>query len=120
VTVTNATEFWDREAALRRIGHDEELLRDLCNIFLEESPKQMQKLQEAIAAGDAEGVMRAAHSLKGELSYLGAGRAAQIARQLEDMGRNRHLTECAELCANLEQALARLHLDLKGRVGELP
>jgi len=82
-------ESWNRIEALDRIGGDEELLRDLCQIFLEESPKLLQKLQQAVAAGDSDGVMRAAHSLKGESSYLGAGGTSQAARQLEEMGATR-------------------------------
>ena len=38
--------------ALDRLGGDEELFRELCGIFLEESPKLLQKLREAIAEGD--------------------------------------------------------------------
>ena len=40
---------------------------ELCQIFLEESPKLLQKLREAIADADPDAVMRAAHSIKGEL-----------------------------------------------------
>jgi hypothetical protein len=41
---------------------------ELCQIFLEESPKLLQKLREAIADADPDAVMRAAHSIKGELA----------------------------------------------------
>jgi CheY-like chemotaxis protein len=37
--------FWNRAEALGRIGGDEELLRELCQIFLEESPKLLEKLR---------------------------------------------------------------------------
>jgi HPt (histidine-containing phosphotransfer) domain-containing protein len=52
------------------LGGDEGLLRDLCQIFLEESPKLLHKLRQAIGDTDAEAVMRAAPSLKAELGYL--------------------------------------------------
>jgi two-component system, sensor histidine kinase and response regulator len=77
---------WNKAEALGRIGGDEELLDELCQIFLEESPKLLEKLRQAVASGDSDGVMRAAHSLKGESSYLGAGGTSQAARQLEEMG----------------------------------
>jgi len=104
---------WNKTEALDRIGGDQELLRDLCKIFLEESPKLMQKLQEAVAAGDSDGVMRAAHSLKGESSYLGAGSTSQAARQLEEMGRSQDLSHAGNTLALLEREVASLHLDLK-------
>ncbi len=106
-------ESWSRTEALDRIGGDEELLRDLCQIFLEESPKLLEKLQKAVAAGDSDGVMRAAHSLKGESSYLGAGGTSQAARQLEEMGRNQDLSRASNVLAVLEREVAGLHLDLK-------
>src|SRR5206468_10491038 len=50
--------------------------------FLEEL---LQKRREAIADADPDAVMGAAHSIKGELGYLGAAQATQAARELEDM-----------------------------------
>jgi signal transduction histidine kinase/CheY-like chemotaxis protein len=111
------TASWNKTEALDRIGGDEELLQDLCQIFLEESPKLLQKLQQAVAAGDSDGVMRAAHSLKGESSYLGAGGTSQAARQLEDMGRNQDLSHASKTLAVLEREVASLHLDLKDLAG---
>jgi len=114
---TGKTAYWNKTEALDRIGGDEELLRDLCHIFLEESPKLMQKLQQAVAAGDSDGVMRAAHSLKGESSYLGASGTSQAARQLEEMGRNQDLSGANTTLAVLEREVASLHLDLKDLAG---
>ncbi len=108
---------WNKLEALNRIGGDEELLQEVCQIFLEESPKLLEKLRQAVAAEDAEQVVRAAHSLKGESSYLVAGRASQAARQLEEMGRNRDLSRAREALATLERELAGLHLDLKAWAG---
>jgi two-component system sensor histidine kinase/response regulator len=108
---------WNKTEALDRIGGDEVLLRDLCRIFLEESPKLLQKLQQAVAAGDSDGVMRAAHSLKGESSYLGAGGTSEAARQLEQMGRNQDLSCAANTLAVLQREVARLHLDLEDLAG---
>jgi CheY-like chemotaxis protein len=107
---------WNRAAALDRIAGDEELLRDLCHIFLEESPKLLHTLQQAVAAGDAEGVMRAAHSLKGEASYLGADGTSHAARQLEEMGRSKDLSRAIDVLAALEREVTSLHLELKDPV----
>jgi PAS domain S-box-containing protein len=108
---------WNRGEALARIGGDEELLRDLCHIFLEESPKLMLKLQQAVAAGDADGVMRAAHSLKGETSYLGANRTSRAARELEEMGRDQNLSQASDTLATLEREVASLHRELADLTG---
>jgi len=111
---------WNKAEALNRIGGDQQLLQDLCHIFLEESPKLMRKLQQAVAAGDSDGVMRAAHSLKGEASYLGANGTSHAARQLEDMGHNKDLSRASETLATLEREVARVHFELKDLTGAPP
>lgn len=105
-------QVWQREA-LDRLGGDEELLRELCQIFLEESPKLLHKLRDAVAAEDPEAVALAAHSLKGELSYLGAVEASQIANRLEEMGRVKKLSHAAKTLAALETEVEGLQLCLK-------
>jgi two-component system, sensor histidine kinase and response regulator len=110
---------WGKAKALERLGGDEDLLREVCRIFLDESPNLLRKLQEGIANTDAEAVMRAAHSLKGELGYLGAPEAAQAARELEDMGHEKNLTRAPELFNLLERELAGLHLALKEPAGAM-
>jgi two-component system, sensor histidine kinase and response regulator len=110
--VTTNRRAWQREA-LDRLGGDQELLHELCQIFLEESPNLLQKLREAVAVGDPDAVGRAAHSLKGELSYLGAADASQIANRLEEMGRVKKLSHAAETLAALETEVESLRLCLK-------
>lgn len=109
--------IWDRVEALNRLGGDEELLRELCGIFWEESPKLVQKLREAIADSDPEAVMRAAHSLAGELGYLEAAGPLRTSRVLENMGSERNLSNAAEGCALLERELAALHIAMKDAAG---
>ena len=46
--------LWGKAEALDRLGGHEELLRELCQIFLEESPKQLQKVRQAVAEADAQ------------------------------------------------------------------
>ena len=112
-----AAASWNRAEALDRIGGDEELLRDLCHIFLEESPKLLQRLQQAVSAGDTDGVMRAAHSLKGEASYLGADGTSHAAREMEEMGQQRDLSRAGEALAVLQREVASLQLELRDPAG---
>ncbi len=110
---------WRKGEALDRLGGDEELLSQLCQIFLEESPKLLQKLQQAIADTDAEALMRAAHSLKGELGYLGAAGASQAARELEDMGHQKNLSHAPDVFVVLQREIASLNLALKEPAGAI-
>ena len=43
----------DLELALARVGGDEELLREIAVLFIEECPRALVEIQEAVAAGDA-------------------------------------------------------------------
>ncbi|MGA9040113.1 MAG: response regulator [Terriglobales bacterium] len=104
---------WSKAQALNRLGGDEELLRELCQIYLEESPKLLEKLRQAVVDGDAETVKRVAHSIKGEVGYLGAETASQAARQLENMGNDKDLSQAAAIFAVLERELMGVQSALK-------
>jgi len=109
--------LWVKAEALERLGGDEDLLQEVCQIFLQESPKLLQQLRQAIADADPEALMRAAHSLKGELGYLGAAEATQAARELEDMGHQKNLSRATEVFAILDREFAALCLALKESPG---
>lgn len=98
----------DRALALERVGGDEELLREIAALFLEECPRMMADIQAAVLAGDAESLERAAHSLKGSVGNFGARRAFRAAARLEAIGRNRDLTPLPEAWSELAAAMEAL------------
>ncbi len=106
-------QVWQKTEALDRLCGDEDLLRKLCQIFLEESPKLLEKLRQAVRDADPEAVMRAAHSLKGELSYLGAGGASDAASQMEHLGHEKDLSRAPAVLQLLERELADLHFAMR-------
>ncbi len=61
---------WNRRETLEGLGGDENLLREVTEIFREQAPKHLDSLRAAIAQQDAKTVETSAHSLKGELGYL--------------------------------------------------
>ncbi len=106
---------WDHAKALERVDGDEQLLQEVVQIFLEESPKQLASLRQAVDAGDWDLLERAAHSLKGELGYLAVPDACQNARVLEQMGRNRNLEQAGEALAVLEKEVSALAAEMNRR-----
>jgi len=96
----------DRAAALERIGGDEELLVEIIDLYLEDSPRVREALRAAAVAGDSEGVWKAAHRLKGSVGSLSAQPSFEAARALEMSGREGTVDE--ELLAQLEAELDRL------------
>ena len=77
----------DTGKLLERLGGDEGLFYEIIDIFLEEAPKSMLRLRAALEAGDGGTTERIAHSMRGELGYLGVEEVSQQARELEEIGR---------------------------------
>ena len=95
--------YWDAARALERLGGDEGLFRDIVQLFLHEAPKHLAGLRQALAQRDKDSVERIAHTLKGELSYLGVSAPAHHASKLEDAGRNGDLECAASIRISLEK-----------------
>ncbi len=109
----NARPAWGKEEALARLEGDEGLLQELCQIFLRESPNLVERIRNAILESDSRRAERAAHSLRGELSYLCAPGAVRTAERLEEMARGNDLSRAAETLSTLEQQLAALRLAMQ-------
>ncbi len=83
--------------------------------FLEEIPRRLARLREALAAGDAEALAFVAHSLKGSSAQLGALRLASLSHVLELEARSGSLEGAAALVDDVARELARVAPELKAR-----
>lgn len=99
---------WNPDQTLERLGGDEKLLREVMEIFREEVPKHLAGLHEAIIQQDAGTAERLAHSLHGELGYLGIAELSHGARELEEKGRTSDFQAALSLFPPFEAAIARL------------
>jgi two-component system, sensor histidine kinase and response regulator len=95
--------LWNAAQTLERLGGDEGLFHEIIEIFLKEAPKQMTSMREALARGDKDATERIAHTLKGELGYLGISEASHNAHAIEDAGRKGDLKRAASIQALLER-----------------
>jgi two-component system sensor histidine kinase/response regulator len=111
---------WNMGETLERLGGDETLFREVIEIFLDDVPKHMTSLGRAIEAGDAAAVEGAAHTLKGELGYLGISEVSQKARELEEFGRNSDLRFAAALYATFATELAELLTSMRSTMRANP
>ena len=105
---------WNCSTVLERIDGDESLLHELLTIFLDESPRQLSTLQQAIETNNPEETERTAHSMKGELGYLGLAHAAEISRTLEHLGRQRDLQSAPELLVSLKTEISGASKVMRG------
>ena len=87
--------LWDRAFALEQTAGDEELLEELLTLFKDSSDGDYKKLCTAIEAGDTDGVIHAAHSLKGAAASLGIEGVRLLAMEMEAAAREGSI-DCAK------------------------
>ena len=96
-------------AALGQLKEEvgEEGLAAVIGTFLEEAPRLLGTLREALDRGDAEGTRRGAHTLKSNAAGFGATVLTDLCRDLESMGRRGDLTGAPDLFSRVEAEYAR-------------
>ena len=92
---------------LRALGgeDDPDFLLSLINQFLEDIPRHVTAIQAALDQEDPEALQRAAHACKGGARYMGAERLAELALQLETLGREHSIEEAKEMLEWLLQEI---------------
>ncbi|WP_439631769.1 response regulator [Gemmata sp.] len=111
---------FDRAAALALLGGDEALFADLAALFRAEGPRLLGELRGALLAGDAAGVRRNAHSLKGSSGYLGGAGVGTAAFRLEVLGEAGNLAAAPDAFRALEMELDRLLVALQPAADPAP
>ncbi|MFO1423364.1 MAG: response regulator [Candidatus Competibacteraceae bacterium] len=84
------------------------VLSKIVGLYLDSAPALLQRLRDAVAAGDSEALRQAAHSLKSSSANLGATRLAALCKELEQRGRDRRLEDAATLVWELDRRYARV------------
>jgi len=78
------------------LGLEEDEFSELLTLFIEISESDLARLQDAIAAGNAEEASDAAHSLKGASANLGFMDIYAVAKGLEQKAREHSLEGLAD------------------------
>jgi two-component system sensor histidine kinase/response regulator len=99
---------FDPAVAMASVDGDLELLAEVVELLKEDSPQTMDTIREAIRGGDANGLNRSAHALKGSVGNFGAHIAVELALALETMGKQQELTDAEDTANALEAELSRL------------
>lgn len=76
---------FDRKQALARLGGLEDLLLEVLHVMQAESPVFHAQIATAFARRDAIELKRAAHTLRGSVSLMGANDLASRLRRVEDL-----------------------------------
>ncbi|MEA1948612.1 MAG: Hpt domain-containing protein [Thermodesulfobacteriota bacterium] len=89
--MNNLTEPIDMAEVMGILDGDKELLIECFDELLNSMPQTLAEIQSAIEQGNALSLDEAAHKLKGSLIYMAAAHAADVAYQLETMGKEQNL-----------------------------
>jgi len=98
---------WDRDFALEQSGGDEGMLAEMLDLLRESAAADLSRIRDAIGNGDADGLMLAAHSLKGAAASMAVEKLRAAAYELECAGREGRL-DVEEQVARLDGLIAAL------------
>ncbi len=90
-----------------------DFLGEMIDTFLDDAPQQIQTMQTALSAGDVDAFRRAAHSLKSNAASFGADQLAELAYELELLGRQNQLADVGTRLDILEKAYQFAAVKLK-------
>jgi two-component system, sensor histidine kinase and response regulator len=110
--------LFDREAALRRVEGDEEILRELVETFLDQVPELMDGIRASARAGEAPELRRGAHTLKGSAAVFAASSVTEAALRLETLAREERMDEVDDAIGELEPRVEGLVAELRRYLGE--
>lgn len=99
------SEHFDSESLWRRVDHDRELLRELAEVFAEEAPQLLARIEEGIRRGSAAEAEQAVHKLKGSLLQFSAGTAAAAAQELERTAQSGSVARAEPLLTKLRHEI---------------
>jgi HPt (histidine-containing phosphotransfer) domain-containing protein len=94
---------WSPADMLDRLGGDEELARQLVELFIAECPRMLSTIRESVARADADAVRRAAHAFKGSVGNFTDAVPTTTAFALEQVASDGALERAPGLLARLEQ-----------------
>jgi signal transduction histidine kinase/DNA-binding NarL/FixJ family response regulator/HPt (histidine-containing phosphotransfer) domain-containing protein len=104
---TSAAVF-DLDEALDRVDGDKVLLSEMAELFLESYPGYLSRIKEALVQEDLSALTQAAHALKGSVGNFTTREPFEVARALEQIGRQGDIGEALQVVVKLENALSQL------------
>ncbi|HUH47508.1 MAG TPA: Hpt domain-containing protein [Arenibacter sp.] len=93
---------------------DEEFIKSVVTVFLEEVPSDLSELERALGLKDYDAVYKLAHKIKPNVDLLGMEQTRDIAWQIETFGKNgENKEEIARLVPLLKKDIDQVISELK-------
>jgi len=102
-------------ANLRALSPDDSdaFLKEILSIYLDDTPNRLAELRASRDRGDVVSFTRAAHSIKGSSSNVGAAELRAIAEKLENYAKLHGIAGSETLQAEIEAAFTRVEVELR-------
>jgi PAS domain S-box-containing protein len=110
----SAAPVFDHAGMMARLMNDENLAKQIVAEFLKDIPQQITALRGCLEAGNATGVARQAHTIKGAAATVGGERLRAVAFEIEKSGKAGDLSAAAGQLAGLDAQFDRLKQALTG------
>jgi HPt (histidine-containing phosphotransfer) domain-containing protein len=103
----------DMDRMLDLTDGNDDSLRELVEMYFNQTSKQIMQMQEAVRDSNAEALRRVAHSCAGASATLGMTYLVPKLRELEKLGAAGSLTGASEICDGCGQEYQRIAEFLK-------
>ncbi len=105
---------FDYDDFLDRIDGDVDLLKEVIEIFLKDTPGLLANLYSGIMSGEAEAVERAAHTLKGAAANISAKRLQHLSHHVQLMLKKDNAAPLESVIGDFEENFKKLDHVLRG------
>jgi CheY-like chemotaxis protein len=109
--------------ALARVEGNRELLDEIVKMFLDQYPRLLEEIRQALSAANCKRLTGAVHILGSSAGQVGAGHAFAIARAIEELGSHNDLASVSPALVELEAELSLVRSALNERgfgLGDAP
>lgn len=96
---------------------DRDRMEKYIRMYLDASPRLFADLAAKAAAGDADGLALAAHSLRPQVNYMGAHQVFEALTLIEEKARAEGTVACADLIAQLPGMNENVMAELRTALG---
>jgi CheY-like chemotaxis protein/HPt (histidine-containing phosphotransfer) domain-containing protein len=97
-----AVPVFDRDGLMNRVMNDWDLMKQVTECFILETPRQIAALREYLESGDVEGARRQAHALRGAAANVGGESLRAVATAMETAAKGGDLVTVKALLTDLQ------------------
>ena len=98
----------DLKPYAQKIGFEEDEFRELAEIFVETTKKDIEKVRTGLEKNSPEAVASAAHSIKGAAGNLGFEEIFLLAKKMEMQAKDQNFDSFSDFITELENMVNRI------------